>query len=85
MTTCVLKKKSTQVTVWIEYMGELYDDDRVTRPEINYESGPPITSTEVKHAIKQIKEQQSNWHRLDRSRDAESVRWWNTWKINAVV
>ena len=29
-------------------MGELYADDRVTKPEINYESGPSITSTEVK-------------------------------------
>ena len=32
-------------------MGELYADDRVTRPDIDDESGPSITSTEVKHAI----------------------------------
>ncbi len=51
MTTCVLKNEAL-VNVWIEYMGEIYADDRVTRPEINDESGPLIKSTEVKHAIK---------------------------------
>ena len=54
MTTCVLKKKAL-VNVWIEYMWELYADDRVTRPDIDDESGPSITSTEVKHAIKKLK------------------------------
>ena len=54
MTTCVLTKEAL-VIVCIEYMGELYADDRVTRPEINYESGHSITSTEVKHAIKKLK------------------------------
>ena len=63
-------EKEALVNVCIEYMAELYADDRVTRPDIDDESGPSITSTEVK----QIKEQQSNRHRLDRSRDAESVR-----------
>ena len=48
-------EKETLVNVWIEYMGELYADDRVTRPEINDASGPSITSTEVKHAIKKLK------------------------------
>ena len=43
------------VHVWTEYIGELYADDRVTRPEINDESGPSITSAEVKHAIKKLK------------------------------
>ena len=32
-----------------------YADDRVTRPEMNDESGPSITSAEVKHAIKKLK------------------------------
>ena len=50
MTTCVFEKEAL-VKVWIEYMGELFADDRVTRPE----SGPSITSTEVKHAIKKLK------------------------------
>ena len=45
-------EKEALVNVWIEYIGELYADDRVTSPEINDESGPSITSTEVKHAIK---------------------------------
>ena len=40
--------------VWTDYTGELYTDDRA-RPEINDESGPSITSTEVKHAIKKLK------------------------------
>ena len=45
-------EKEALVNVWIEYMGELYADDRVTRPDINNdESGPSIASTEVKHAI----------------------------------
>ncbi len=48
-------EKEAPVNVWIEYMGELYADDRVTRPDIEDESGPSITSTEVKHAIKQLK------------------------------
>ena len=43
------------VNIWIEYMRELYADDRVTRPEINDESGPSVTSTKVKHAIKKLK------------------------------
>ena len=43
------------VNVWIAYMGERYADDRVTRPELNDESGPSITSTVVKHAIKKLK------------------------------
>ena len=30
-------------------------DDRVTIPEINYESGPSVTSTEVKHVVKKLK------------------------------
>ena len=47
-------KKEALVNVWIEYIGELYAVDRVTRPKINYESGPLITSTEVKHAIKKF-------------------------------
>ena len=48
-------EKEALVNVWIEYMGELYADDKVTRPHIDDESGPSITSTEVKHAIKQLK------------------------------
>ena len=36
-------------------MGELYAGDRVTRQEINDESWPSITSTEVKHAINKLK------------------------------
>ena len=47
--------KEALVNVWIEYTGELYANDRVTRPEINDESGPSITSTEVKHVIKKLK------------------------------
>ena len=31
-------EKGALVNVWIEYMGELYADDRVTRPETNDES-----------------------------------------------
>ena len=38
-------EKEALVNVWIEYMGELYADDRVTRPDIDDESGPSITST----------------------------------------
>ena len=53
MTTCVFEKEAL-VNVWIEYMGELYADDRVTRPDIDDESGPSITSTEVKHAITKL-------------------------------
>ena len=45
-------EKEALVNVWIEYMGKLYADDRVTRPDIDDESCPSITSTEVKHAIK---------------------------------
>ena len=45
-------EKEALVNVWTEYIGELYADDRVTRPEINDESGPSITSAEVKHAVK---------------------------------
>ena len=48
-------EKEALVNVWTEYIGELYADDRVTRPEINDESGPSITSAEVKHAIKKLK------------------------------
>ena len=53
MTTCVFEKEAL-VNVWIEYMGELYADDRVTRPDIDDESGPSITLTEVKHAINKL-------------------------------
>ena len=49
------EKEALVVNVWIEYMGELYADDRVTRPEINDQSGPSITSTEVKHDINKLK------------------------------
>ena len=48
-------EKEALVNVWTEYIGELYADDRVTTPEINDESGPVITSAEVKHAIKKLK------------------------------
>ena len=48
-------EKEALVNVWIEYMGELYPDDRVTGPDIDDESGHSITSTEVKHAIKKLK------------------------------
>ena len=48
-------EKEALVNVCTEYIGELYADDRVTRPEINDESGPLITSAEVKHAIKKLK------------------------------
>ena len=48
-------EKEALVNVWIEYMGELYADDRVTRPDIDDESGPSITLTEVKHAINKLK------------------------------
>ena len=43
------------VNVWIEYLGELYADDRVTRPDINDESGPSITSTDVNTPSKKFK------------------------------
>ena len=36
-------------------MGELCADDRIIRPESNGESGSPITSTAVNHAIKKLK------------------------------
>ena len=36
-------------------MIELHADYRVTRPDIDDENGPSITSTEVKHAIKKLK------------------------------
>ena len=36
-------------------MGDLYADGRVRRPETSHESGPPITSTDVQDAIKQLK------------------------------
>ena len=62
-------EKEALVSVWIDYIGELYADDRVTRPEINYESGPSITSTEVKHAINNLKNNKTTG-----SGDAESVR-----------
>ena len=45
-------EKEALVNACIEYMGELYADDRVTRPEVNDESGLSITSTEVIHGIK---------------------------------
>ena len=45
-------EKEALLNVWTEYIEELYADDRVTRPEINDESGPSITSAEVKHDIK---------------------------------
>ena len=48
-------EKEALVNVWIEYMGKLYADVRVTRPDIDDESGPSITSTEVKRAIKKLK------------------------------
>ena len=48
-------EKEALVNVWIEYMGELYADDRVTIPDIDDESGPSITLTEVKHAINKLK------------------------------
>ena len=48
-------EKEALVNVWIEYMGELYADDRVKRPDIDDESGPSITLTEVKHAINKLK------------------------------
>ena len=48
-------EKEALVNVWIEYMGELYADDRVSRPDIDDESGPSITLTEVKHAINKLK------------------------------
>ena len=48
-------EKEALVNVWNEYMGELYADDRVTRPDIDDESGPSITSTEAKHANKKLK------------------------------
>ena len=48
-------EKEALVNVWIEYIGELYADDRVTRPDIDDESGPSITLTEVKHAINKLK------------------------------
>ena len=47
-------EKEALVNVWIEYMGELVADDRVTRPDIDDESGPYITSTDVKHAINKL-------------------------------
>ena len=40
------------MSTWEKYN---YADGRVTRPDINDESGPSITSTEVKHAIKKLK------------------------------
>ena len=50
------RRKTTQicflialVTTLIEYMGELYAGDRVTRPETNDRSGRSITSTELNH------------------------------------
>ena len=48
-------EKEALVNAWTESIGDLYADERVTRPEINDESGPSITSTEVKHAIKKLK------------------------------
>ena len=48
-------EKEALVNVWIEYMGELYADDRVTRPDIDDESDPSITLTEVKHATNKLK------------------------------
>ena len=58
-------EKEALVNVWMEYMGKLYADDRVTRPDIDVESGPSIASYidrgETCH--QKIKEQQSNWHR----------------------
>ena len=36
-------EKEAPVNVWIEYMGELYADDRVTRPDTDDESGTLIT------------------------------------------
>ena len=56
------------VTSVSAYTGDVYAFDRVTRPDIDYESGLLVTSREVKHPIKKIKQQHSNCHRLDRSR-----------------
>ena len=53
--TVWLFEREALTNIWTEYMGELYADDRVTRPAINDESGPPITWTEAKHAINKIK------------------------------
>ena len=47
-------EKEAIVNVWTDYIGGLYADDRA-RPEINDENGPSITSTEVRHAIKKLK------------------------------
>ena len=43
-------KRSTSKHLYLSAC-ENYADDRVTRPEIIDESGPSITSTEMKHAI----------------------------------
>ena len=61
------------VTSISAYMGEVYAVDRVTGPEIDHESGLLVKSTDVKHAIKTIKQQHNNCHRLHRSRDDEQI------------
>ena len=45
----VLKKKQSLLNIICTWENYKYADDRVTRPELGHESGPPITSSELKH------------------------------------
>jgi hypothetical protein len=55
-TGSILMEKSEILNRWSEYIQELFDDDRLPKPNIKKNiEGPPIMKDEVRQAIKSIK------------------------------
>ena len=52
----LLFEKEQVLGRWNEYIGELFDDVRPDKPEIENQDGPPIINSEVEFALKNTSE-----------------------------
>ena len=50
----IIFEKDKVLDRWVEYVGDLFDDDRPTKPEIADGEGPTILQSEVKTALKEM-------------------------------
>ena len=51
----IIFEKDKVLDRWVEYVGDLFDDDRPPKPEIAEGEGPAILQSEVKNALKEMR------------------------------
>ena len=51
----IIFEKDKVLDIWVEYVGDLFDEDRPPKPEIAEGEGPAILQSEVKNALKEMR------------------------------